>query len=54
MTQTSEPVDFDSRPPMPVSEYEQTVRRVNVGYDFLFTLTAGFLRGLGRPALNLL
>jgi tRNA (cmo5U34)-methyltransferase len=47
-------VDFDTRPPMPVSEYEQTVRRVNVGYDLLFTLTHSFLRALHRPNLELL
>jgi tRNA (cmo5U34)-methyltransferase len=47
-------VDFDARPPMPVTEYEQTVQRVNVGYDLLFTLTYCFLRALRRPDLNLL
>jgi tRNA (cmo5U34)-methyltransferase len=47
-------VDFDTRPPMPVSEYEETVRRVNVGYDLVFTLTSCFLRTLDRPDLNLL
>ena len=39
---------------MPVSEYEQTVQRVNVGYDLVFTLTHAFLRALGRPNLGLL
>src|SRR5215218_4357357 len=47
-------VDFDSRPPMPVSEYEQTAQRVNVGYDLVFTLTHCFLRALGRPDFDLL
>jgi len=47
-------VDFDTRPPVPVNEYDQTVRRVNVGYDLLFTLTHSFLRALGRPNLELL
>jgi tRNA (cmo5U34)-methyltransferase len=46
--------DFDARPPMPVAEYEQTVRRVNMGYDLLFTLTHCFLRALRRPNLDLL
>ena len=54
MTQVPEPVDFDSRPPMPVGEYEQTVKRVNVGYDLLFTLTTCFLGALGNPDLRLL
>jgi tRNA (cmo5U34)-methyltransferase len=54
MADMPQTVDFDSRPPMPVSEYEQTARRVNIGYDFLFTLVGCFLRGLRRPALDLL
>lgn len=54
MTDMEPPVDFDIRPPMPVSEYEETVRRVNVGYDLVFTLTHCFLRALGRADLNLL
>ncbi|HEU5349199.1 MAG TPA: class I SAM-dependent methyltransferase [Ktedonobacterales bacterium] len=54
MADTPQPVDFDSRPPMPVSEYEQTARRVNIGYDLLFTLVGCFLRSLRQPALNLL
>jgi len=37
-----------------VVEYEQTVKRVNAGYELLFTLTACFLRGLGRAQLDLL
>jgi len=47
-------VDFDTRPPVPVNDYDQTVRRVNVGYDLLFALTHSFLRGLRRPNLELL
>jgi hypothetical protein len=47
-------VDFDTRPPVPVNDYEQTVRRVNVGYDLLFTITHSFLRALSRPNLELL
>ncbi len=39
---------------MPVSEYEQTVKRVNLGYDFLLTLTFCVLRGLHLPNLDLL
>src|SRR5689334_5198092 len=54
MTSEQRPVDFDARPPMPVGEYAQTVRRVNVGYDLLFTLTQCFLRALDRPELELL
>jgi tRNA (cmo5U34)-methyltransferase len=46
--------DFDNRPPMPVSEYEQTVKSVNMGYDLLFTLTHCLLRALRRPDLDLL
>jgi tRNA (cmo5U34)-methyltransferase len=47
-------VDFDTRPPMPVSEYDQTIKGVNVGYDLLFTLTHSFLRSLRLPGLDLL
>lgn len=54
MIDVPRPVDFDARPPMPVTEYEQTVKRVNMGYDLLFTLTYCFLRALRRPELNLL
>src|SRR5262245_32932553 len=54
MTDAPRPVDFDARPPIPVAEYEQTVKRVNVGYDLLFTLTGCFLRALRRPELELL
>jgi tRNA (cmo5U34)-methyltransferase len=54
MTDASQPVDFDTRPPMPVSEYEATVKRANVGYDLVFTLALCFLRALRRPALELL
>jgi tRNA (cmo5U34)-methyltransferase len=39
---------------MPLTEYEQTVERVNVGYDLLFTLTYSFLKGLHQPELELL
>ncbi len=54
MTDVPQPVDFDARPPMPVADYEQTVKRVNVGYDLLFTLTGCFLRALLQPDLHLL
>src|SRR5512146_2919310 len=54
MAETSQPVDFDTRPPMPVGEYGRTVTQVNVGYDLLFTLTGCFLRAQGRPDLDLL
>ncbi len=46
--------DFDTRPPMPTSEYAQTVAGVNVGYDLVFTLASCFLRALHQPKLNLL
>jgi len=39
---------------MPVSEYEQTVKRVNAGYDLVLTLTGCFLRALQHPELKLL
>lgn len=54
MTDGPQPVDFDARPPMPVTEYEQTVKAVNLGYDLLFTLTSCFLRALHRTDLHLL
>lgn len=54
MADVPQPVDFDARPPMPVTDYEQTVKRVNVGYDLLFTLTGCFLRALQQPDLHLL
>jgi hypothetical protein len=54
MTQPSTQVDFDKNPPMPLTEYEQTVKRVNVGYDLTFLLTECFLRALGKSDLNLL
>jgi tRNA (cmo5U34)-methyltransferase len=54
MTDAAQPVDFDRRPPMPLSEYDQTVARVNVGYDLIMTLVHGFLRGRNRPDLHLL
>lgn len=54
MTNKRQPVNFDLRPPMPVGVYAQAVRRVNVGYDLLFTLTHCFLRALDRPELDLL
>lgn len=54
MTDTPQPVDFDARPPMPVSEYAQTVKRVNIGYDLVMTLTECFLRALHQPELDML
>jgi tRNA (cmo5U34)-methyltransferase len=54
MSSEQQSMDFDARPPMPVGEYAQTVRRVNVGYDLLFTLTQSFLRALDQPQLELL
>jgi tRNA (cmo5U34)-methyltransferase len=49
-----ERADFDTKPPVPVSEYEQIVRGVNVGYDLLFLLTHSFLRALRQQQMHLL
>ncbi len=49
-----EPVDFDTRPPVPSAEYAQTVVRVNVGYELMFTLAHSALRALGRTDLRVL
>jgi len=54
MTQPSTQVDFDKNPPMPLNEYEQMVKGVNVGYDLTFLLTECFLRALGKSDLHLL
>jgi tRNA (cmo5U34)-methyltransferase len=54
VTDTTQSVDFDRRPPIPVTEYEQTVKGVNVGYELLFTLVECFLRAQGRPDLHVL
>ncbi len=54
MTSVPSRADFDSQPPMPISEYARTVTAVNVGYELLFTLTYCFLRALGQPDLDLL
>jgi tRNA (cmo5U34)-methyltransferase len=54
LTNTPRSGDFDRQPPMPVNEYEQTVKRVNVGYELVLTLVYCFLRALGRPDLHVL
>jgi tRNA (cmo5U34)-methyltransferase len=54
MADMQQPVDFDTRPPVPVSEYERMVQGVNTGYDLLFLLAHAFLRALQRPELHLL
>ncbi|MGE5532338.1 MAG: class I SAM-dependent methyltransferase, partial [Bacteroidota bacterium] len=54
MTQTEDRADFDTRPPMPVSEYERISRQVNAGYELLFTLAHSLLRALHQRNLNLL
>lgn len=54
MTTTPQRGDFDTQPPVPVTEYARTVTGVNVGYDLLFTLTYCFLRALRQPNLDLL
>jgi tRNA (cmo5U34)-methyltransferase len=46
--------DFDRNPPAPVAEYEQTVKRVNVGYQLVMTLTHCVLRALRQPELHVL
>ena len=54
MTQPQPQVDSDKNPPMPLTDYEQTVKRVNIGYDLTFLLTECFLRALGKSELHLL
>jgi tRNA (cmo5U34)-methyltransferase len=54
MTQLRTQIDFDENPPMPLNEYEQTVKKVNVGYDLTFLLTQCFLHALGKSDLHLL
>lgn len=46
--------DFDTNPPVPVMAYEQVVKGVNMGYEFIFELTHAFLRSLGKRELDLL
>lgn len=46
--------DFDTSPPMPLTEYEQTVKSVNTGYELIFTLVHAYLRSLQEPNLELL
>jgi tRNA (cmo5U34)-methyltransferase len=46
--------DFDTSPPVPVTEYEQTVKSVNTGYELTFTLVHAYLRSLQDPNLELL
>ena len=54
MTQPPPHIDFDKNPPMPLNAYEQTVKRVNIGYDLTFQLTECFLSALGKPDLQIL
>src|SRR5215468_7666730 len=54
MTEPPTPVDFDKNPPMPLDAYEQTVKRVNIGYDLTFQLTECFLSALGKSDLHIL
>ena len=54
MTDMPQPVDFDARPPVPVSEYEETVKRVNPGYDLVFTLSECFLSALHQAEMDVL
>ena len=46
--------DFDANPPMPISEYERTVSSINVGYEFVFSLTTCILEALCPTDLKLL
>ena len=46
--------NFDVNPPMSVAAYEHTVKSVNMGYEFMFTLTYACLRALQKPQLNIL
>jgi tRNA (cmo5U34)-methyltransferase len=46
--------NFDVNPPMPVAAYEHTVKSVNMGYEFILTLTYAFLRALRKPELDIL
>ncbi|GCE09631.1 class I SAM-dependent methyltransferase [Dictyobacter aurantiacus] len=54
MSQPSNQIDFDKNPPMPISEYEQTVKSVNIGYDLTFQLTECFLQALDKSDLRIL
>jgi tRNA (cmo5U34)-methyltransferase len=54
MADVHQPVNFDTRPPVPVSDYQRMVLGVNTGYDLLFLLTHAFLRAQQRPNLHLL
>ena len=54
MVNAQHAVDFDSRPPVSVTEYERMVQGINTGYDLLFLLTHAFLRSLQLPGLHLL
>ena len=54
MSSSPQPIDFDRNPTVPVDEYDETVRRVNVGYELMFELTHALLRSLDLPELDLL
>jgi tRNA (cmo5U34)-methyltransferase len=54
MAETVNRADFDGRPPVPASEYEYVSRRVNAGYELLFTFARCLLRALHQPDLDLL
>lgn len=40
--------------PVPAAAYEHTVKGVNMGYEFILTLTYAFLRALRKPELDIL
>ena len=54
MMEAAQSTDFDVNPPMPVAQYEHTVKSVNMGYEFFLTLTYAFLRALRKPELDIL
>jgi tRNA (cmo5U34)-methyltransferase len=54
MTDASQSVDFDRRPPVPVDEYRVIVKQVNVGYELVLALVHSFLRALRQDDLHVL
>lgn len=54
MTEPSVPNSFDTATPVPAVTYAQSVERINVGYDLVFTLAGCVLQSLQQPTLNLL
>jgi tRNA (cmo5U34)-methyltransferase len=46
--------DHDATLPTPAAAYEHTVHGVNMGYEFILTLTYTILRALRKPELDIL